>query len=54
MKDVVNTDFMKDLVGELGLDIEGEGIQGLVGNEEEKKEEEKKDGDKDAGGDAAK
>ena len=56
MKDVVNTDFMKDLVGELGLDIEGEGIQGLVENngEEEKKDEEKKDGESGAGGDAAK
>jgi hypothetical protein len=56
MKDVVNTDFMKDLVGELGLDIEGEGIQGLVENngEEEKKEEDKKDGESGADKDAAK
>ena len=41
MKDVVNTDFMKDLVGK--------GIQGLVGSEEEKK-----DGEGGADGDAAK
>ena len=43
IKDVVNTDFMKDLVNDLGLDIEGDGLDGLVGGEEEKKEDEKKD-----------
>lgn len=53
IKDVVNTDFMKDLVNDLGLDIEGDGLDGLVGNEEEKKEEEKKDEEK-KDGDAAK
>lgn len=35
---------MKDLVGQLGLDIEQDGLGDLIG-EEEKKEEEKKDGD---------
>lgn len=48
IKDVVNTDFMKDLVNDLGLDIEGDGLDGLVGgnnDEEAKKEEEKKDGE---------
>ena len=51
IKDVVNTDFMKDLVNDLGLDIEGDGLDGLVGGEEEKKDEEKKD---EEGKDAAK
>jgi len=43
---------MKDLVGQLGLDIEQDGLGDLIG--EEKKEEEKKDGDanKDKDGDA--
>ena len=30
MKDVVSTDFMKGLVNDLGLDIEGDGLQNLV------------------------
>jgi len=56
IKDVVNTDFMKDLVNDLGLDIEGDGLDGLVGGsngEEEKKEEEKK-GDEEGKDGAAK
>ena len=52
LKDVVNTDFMKDLVGELGLDIAQEGLGDLVG-EEEKKDEEKKDDPANKNGDAA-
>lgn len=55
IKDVVNTDFMKDLVNDLGLDIEGDGLDGLVGGnngEEEKKEEEKKDDPQDMMGGA--
>ena len=62
MKDVVNTDFMKDLVGELGLDMGEDGIDGIVANtdaannagEEEKKDEEKKDGNSGTDGGAAK
>ena len=41
---MVTTDFMKDIIGDLGLDIEKDGLGDLVG-EEEKKEEEKKDDD---------
>ena len=52
MKDVVGTEFMKDLVGQLGLDIEQDNIGDLLG-EEEKQEEEKKDDDNKDGGDAA-
>ena len=56
MKDVCTTDFMKDIIGELGLDIDKDELGDLMGGEEEKKEEEeKKDGDADKkGGDADK
>jgi len=56
IKDVVNTDFMKDLVGELGLDIDNDGIGGLIGEEEKKNDgEEKKDDNNDgAAGDQQK
>lgn len=49
IKDIVATDFMRDLVDQLGLDVGNEGLGDLMGEEEkkeeEKKEEEKKDGD---------
>ena len=54
MKDVVETDFMKDLVDQLGLDLDKDQMGDLIDGEEEKKEEEKKDGDNNNGGDAAK
>mmetsp|Transcript_14923 Transcript_14923/g.20226 ORF Transcript_14923/g.20226 Transcript_14923/m.20226 type:complete len:95 (+) Transcript_14923:979-1263(+) len=63
VKDVVNTDFMKGLVDELGLDLNQDGLGDLIGQqpaaatEENKQEEEKKDDgankDNNAGGDAA-
>ena len=42
--DVIDTDFMRGVIGELGLDIKQDELNNLV-NEEEKKDEEKKDGD---------
>ena len=53
MKDVVETEFKKDLVGQLGLDIEEDNIGDLIGEEEKKEEEKKDDDNKDGGGDAA-
>lgn len=48
---MVTTDFMKDLVGELGLDINKDELGDLMGDDK-KDEEEKKDDDKaDKGGD---
>ena len=44
--DVIDTDFMRGVIGELGLDIKQDELNNLV-NEEEKKDEEKKDGDDD-------
>ena len=57
IKDVVNTEFMKDLVNQLDLDLGTDGLGDLVdaannNGEEEKKDEEKKDGDN-AGGNGA-
>ena len=51
IKDVVTTDFMKDIIGDLGLDIEKDGLGDLVGEEEKKEEEKKDDGNNNNGGD---
>jgi len=52
IKDVVNTDFMKDLVNQLDLDLGEDGLGDLLdganNGEEEKKDDEKKDGADDA------
>ena len=55
IKDVASTDFMKDLVNDLGLDIDAADVEQMnqpAAGEEEKKDEEGKN-NKDGGGDGA-